>query len=447
MERTDEHFAELVLATVSQPIVVLTEDLELEMVNEAFCRAFDVAADDWAGRQLFDLGNGQWDIPELRRLLREVVSERNPLYDYRVEHEFENSGKRVMLLNARRMVRRGVSDRIVLAIDDITMREQQQHELEGRKEFADKLIDSVREGLLILGWDLQVHSANKSFYEMFQVAPEDTEGREIYDLGNGQWDIPELRDLLGKILPEKSAFDDFEVEHDFQGIGRRTMLLNARKLDHLDLIILAIRDVTERRKHERRQRAFMGEMQHRVKNILSNVQSLANQTRMRSSDLDQFLARFLPRLDALSRAQDLLLNSPENAVAICDMIDAELKAVGAERGRSYTATGPHAQLRSSDAQAFAMAVHELATNAGKYGALSVDGGHIDIKWRLEGETELHFRWRELGVEIADPESRRGFGTEMIERTLPHMLGGTADLTLHPDGAECRIVASLRRAEG
>jgi PAS domain-containing protein len=134
---------------------------------------------------------------------------------------------------------------ILLAITDVTELEQARYELEGQKEYAEKLSDSVREAMIVLGWDLRVKHANKTFYELFQARPEETEGQMIYDLGNRQWDIPRLRQLLEDILPNEWSFDDYEVDHVFDTIGRRTMLLNARRLDHLNLILLAIRDVTE----------------------------------------------------------------------------------------------------------------------------------------------------------------------------------------------------------
>lgn len=443
MAENGEHYAELILSTVSQPIVVLTGDLEVETVNDAFCRLFQVTEGESHGCRFYELGNGQWNIPELRTLLLEVLSKQNVVKDYRVEHEFEQIGKRIMLLNARRMTH-AKAERIVLAINDITEDARLRYELEGRAEFAEKLIDSIREGLLILHWDLRVHSANQSFYERFRVRPEETEGRLIYELGNGQWDIPELRILLEKILPEESSFNDYEVEHEFEGIGRRIMLLNGRRLDHLNLIILAIRDITERREHERRQRALMGELQHRVKNVLNNVRSVANQMRRRSTDLDQFFDAFLPRLAALSRAQDLLLTCPEQDIDLGKIVCGELEAVGAERGRTYTVDGPPLGLSPRNAQAFAMAIHELATNAGKYGALKTKGGRISVVWHIEreGAEELRFVWREHGVQIADTTRTRGFGSDVIEKSVPYMLDGTARLDLHHDGAECRITFPL-----
>ena len=121
-------------------------------------------------------------------------------------------------------------------------------------EYANGIINTVREPLIVLDADLKVLSASRSFYQIFKVKQEETEGKHIYDLGNGQWNIPKLRELLEEILPNTLSFDDFEVEHDFPGIGKRIMFLNARKIyrefDHTQLILLAMEDVTERRKLE-----------------------------------------------------------------------------------------------------------------------------------------------------------------------------------------------------
>src|SRR5438270_731151 len=121
------------------------------------------------------------------------------------------------------------------------------------QNFAQDVFDTVREPLLILDSSLRVHSANRAFYQTFHVSSEETENRLIYELGNGQWDIPDLRTLLEDIVPTSSVFNDFELEHDFPTIGRRVMLLNARKLrqgSHAELVVLAMEDVTERRRAE-----------------------------------------------------------------------------------------------------------------------------------------------------------------------------------------------------
>jgi len=119
--------------------------------------------------------------------------------------------------------------------------------------YAQDIVDTVREPLLVLDATLRVRSANRAFYDTFQVSTEETEGRLVYELGNGQWDIPALRTLLEQIVPRFTVFEDFEIEHSFPVIGRRVMLLNARKLRagrHDELMVLAIEDVTERKRAE-----------------------------------------------------------------------------------------------------------------------------------------------------------------------------------------------------
>ena len=125
--------------------------------------------------------------------------------------------------------------------------------VEDIQNYAQNIVDTVREPLLILDATLRVRSANRAFYQTFHVTPGETEGHLIYELGNGQWDIPDLRTLLEDIVPKSSVFDDFELEHTFPFIGRRVMLLNARKLQaghHGELLVLAMEDVTGRKRAE-----------------------------------------------------------------------------------------------------------------------------------------------------------------------------------------------------
>lgn len=116
------------------------------------------------------------------------------------------------------------------------------------------IVETIREPLLVLDRDLRVVTASRSFYEFFKVKPEETVGQFIYDLGDKQWDISKLRELLETILPQQTAFDNYEVEHDFVTIGRRTLLLNARQIEQEvgkeRIILLAIEDITERKKYE-----------------------------------------------------------------------------------------------------------------------------------------------------------------------------------------------------
>lgn len=133
-------------------------------------------------------------------------------------------------------------------------------------DFAEAIVETVREPLVILNHNLTVVSANKAFYETFQASPQETEGHLIYDLGKGQWNIPELRELLDKILPTHSTFRDFEVVREFAHVGRKVMLLNAREVFNANAqartILLAIEDTTNRKRAEDALKATNAELQN-----------------------------------------------------------------------------------------------------------------------------------------------------------------------------------------
>jgi len=141
-------------------------------------------------------------------------------------------------------------DGVVLVLADIDTLKRSEREIAAARDYAEAILRTTRYPLVVLTAELRVHAANAAFYQTFKVPPGETNGRLIYELGNGQWNIPKLRELLEDILPRNSFFDDFDVTHDFERIGRRTMLLNARRLntDEADApqrILLAIDDITE----------------------------------------------------------------------------------------------------------------------------------------------------------------------------------------------------------
>ncbi|PIP76871.1 MAG: hypothetical protein COW85_12000 [Ignavibacteria bacterium CG22_combo_CG10-13_8_21_14_all_37_15] len=262
-------FAENIINTVREPLLVLDKDLRVVKASRSFYDFFKVSSDETIGKLIYDLGNHQWDIPKLRELLETILPEKATFDNYEVEHDFSTIGKRIMLLNARQIERAFGKEKIILlAIEDITGRKEIETGLEKTRkelvvikksadevsEFAENLINTIREPLIALDKDLRVVKASRSFYDFFKVNSDETIGTLIYDLGNHQWNIPKLRELLETILPEKATFDNYEVKHDFSTIGKRIMLLNARQIERAfgkeKIILLAIEDITERKKIE-----------------------------------------------------------------------------------------------------------------------------------------------------------------------------------------------------
>jgi light-regulated signal transduction histidine kinase (bacteriophytochrome) len=254
-----------IVDTVREPLLILDTALSVQSVNRAFYRAFQVAPEDTIGRRVYDLGDGQWDIPALRTLLEEIIPENATFDDFEVAHTFPGVGHKTMLLNARRVYSPDNStELLILAMEDVTERRRAERLVAEIELYAQNIVDTVREPLLMLDPSLRVRSANGAFYQTFRVTAEETEGRLIYELGNGQWDIPALRTLLEEIIPQKSVFNDYELAHDFPAIGWRVMLLNARELragSHTEMLVLAMEDVTERRHAEERIQSYMQKLE------------------------------------------------------------------------------------------------------------------------------------------------------------------------------------------
>jgi two-component system CheB/CheR fusion protein len=173
------------------------------------------------------------------------------------------------------------------------------------QEYSESIINTIREPLIALDQDLRVVSVSRSFYEVFKAKPEETIGKLIYDLGNKQWDIPRLRELLEKILPQKSTFDDYEVEHDFADIGRRTMLLNARQIQRVlgkeRIILLAIEDITARREIEKGLETARKELKQ-----LTN--ELKHTTRMKSEFLANMSHELRTPLNSINGFSEVLFD-------------------------------------------------------------------------------------------------------------------------------------------
>src|SRR5829696_1623168 len=202
--------------------------------------------------------------------------------------------------------------------------------VEDVQNYAQNIVDTVREPLLILDATLRVQSANRAFYQTFHVSPGETEGRLIYELGNGQWDIPDLRRLLEDIVPQSSVFNDFELEHTFPVIGRRAMLLNARKLQaghHGELLVLAMEDVTARRRAEE---ALLeaGALQSAIFNS-ANFSSIATDEKGVIQIFNVGAERMLgyTAADVMNKITPADISDPQEVIARAKALSAELGTV------------------------------------------------------------------------------------------------------------------------
>ena len=206
-------------------------------------------------------------------------------------------------------------------------------------------------------------------------------------------------------------------------------------------------DITDIREAEERQKLLLDELNHRVKNTLTAVQSLARQTAGGAQDLDNFLKKFDSRLLTLSRAHTLLANDIWQGAGLTDIISVSLSPFVEDDSR-VTISGPPVRLGPTAAVTLGMAMHELITNAVKYGALSTHSGHVDIRWDLDleggAEPALEFTWCERGGPAITNVGRHGFGSRLLQEGLARELNGDVDLKFEESGAVCQIRLPLSR---
>jgi PAS domain S-box-containing protein len=187
-----------------------------------------------------------------------------------------------MLVNARKVLSPGDhTGSILLAIEDVSEERAARAESKRTWQLTQSIVDTIRDPLVVLEADMTIVIASKSFLTMFGTTQAATRGRRVSDLGQHQWDVPALRNLLEKVLPDDAPIESFEIENDFPGLGRRVFNLNARKVsqpgNHAHRMLLVFEDITDRKQRERDAAMLTNEISHRIKNNLQVVVSLRSQ--------------------------------------------------------------------------------------------------------------------------------------------------------------------------
>jgi two-component sensor histidine kinase len=211
----------------------------------------------------------------------------------------------------------------------------------------------------------------------------------------------------------------------------------------IDLAGLAMEDLQReamRRIEDEHRGTVMAELDHRVKNVLAAVQAMATQSARKTVSLDSFLKTFAGRLKAMAAAQELLTATRWRGAAIGDIVTAELSGLAPGQARWE---GPEFFLSPRAANALSLALHELATNAVKYGALSTDAGRVEVTWAEQPGGGFSVDWKETGGPSVVPPTRRGFGSILLEQVTGRELGGTAQIDFRPDGVRARLTANAQ----
>jgi PAS domain S-box-containing protein len=207
-------------------------------------------------------------------------------------------------------------------------------------------------------------------------------------------------------------------------------------------VVGTVHDITEHKEREERERLLMSEINHRAKNLLSVVDAIAHQTA--TGTPEDFIERFSERIQSLSANQDLLIRNAWQGVEIEALVRAQLAHFADLIGSRIAVHGPKLRLKAAGAQAIGLALHELATNAGKYGALSTDAGRVDISWGSDGDT-FTMSWTERDGPPVSPPERRGFGTIVMQAMTERSVDGAVNLDYAPSGLTWRLTCPAANA--
>ncbi|KKL58254.1 hypothetical protein LCGC14_2227220 [marine sediment metagenome] len=452
-----------IVATLREGLLILTDDLTVEFASDRFLKMFQVNREETLGRPLSDLGDGQWNIPALLEPLSAIVAQDLTLEDLEVEHHFDHIGRKVMRLNGRKTVWAGEdATRILLAIDDVTEAADHARNLGIQRRLAEGIVDTLREPLLVLDGDLQIVAASRAFYMKFKVDAEHAVGRNLIDLGNGQWANAELIRLLKEVVPEHSTIESYEITHDFPQIGIRTVLLNARKIfqegNNTKTLLLAIEDITERRRLEaERDRALdqsnrlLDELNHRVMNSMSMIGSVISME-MRTLSDDECKSAFVRmrnRIEAigtlyraLSRtgAVDIVKAKDYLGAIVRDTVTAMEATPDAI---DLTVTVDDIALSTRFAVPLGLITSELATNSLKYAYKGRNKGKLGLNV-VSNKTGVEFTIWDDGPGI-DENARvdSGLGQKLVEAFVLQ-LGGELNRTSGHDGT--RYVLTVPHSE-
>ena len=319
---------------------------------------------------------------------------------------------------------------------------------------AQSMVDTVREPVVVLDRRLRVIAASRSFYSVFKVSPEETQGRLLYALGDGQWDIPTLRVLLDKIIPEHGVMEDYEVEHEFPNLGLRTMRLNARQAFYEGgadtTILLGIEDITERRMLEhqnsdllKQKDMLLDEIQHRIANSL---QIIAGIILMKAREVSSEETRLLlqdthDRVISIATVQQQLNASgilgPIEMVPYLTRLSDALAAsmIGDTRPVTLKVVGTAGSLSSRQAESVGLITTELVMNALKHAFPSENmKGRINIAYDVDG-TNWKLTVADNGIGKPDgvfAQSKTGLGTGMV-KALAQELNANVETLAGPEG--------------
>ncbi|MDF2387962.1 PAS domain-containing protein [Nostoc ellipsosporum NOK] len=481
------------LSNINIPILMLGGDLRIRRFTPAAGRIFNLIPTD-VGRPLSDI-NHNLNVPDLEQEILEVINTLN----FKTQEVQDNENHWFDLrIRPYRTIDNKIDGAVVVLVDiDAIKRGVEQ--LRASRDYAEAIVDTIRESLVVLDENLRVMSANGSFYETFQVVPKDTEERLIFDIGNGQWNIPQLRSLLQDILSHNTQFQDVEVEHNFEQIGHKTMRLSAKKMAQIDdteapMILLVIEDITQRKQLEieriellqqeqsartaaetanRAKDEFLSVLSHELRNPLNALLGWAQFLRTRQLDEDttkqglqsiensaKMQAQLIADLLDISRITSGRMRLEVEQVELIAVIEAAIEVVRvsaeAKNIQITSQLQPSTITISADPVRLQQVVWNLLSNAIKF---TPKGGRIEVTLEyIDQQAEIRVsdtgkgissdflpyvfdRFRQADASTTRSNTGLGLGLAIV-RHLVELHGGTVQAQSEGEGQGATFIVRL-----
>ena len=422
-------YADNIIATMREPFIVLDKSLRVRTANRSFYRTFHVSQEETEGHYIYELGNGQWNIPGLLTLLEKVLSNSHPIHDFGVEHDFPVIGKKIMLLNARRFESvDGQPDLILLAIEDITERKQAEVAVQTSEARYRRLFQTAKDGILILDANtLKIIDANPFMTELLGYSQDEFLGKELWEIG-----------LFGDEVASQAAYQELQekgyIRYDHLPLetknGERAeveFVSNIYQVDHRPVAQCNIRDISERRLLEkqitgqaaalsdlhRRKDEFLAMLSHELRNPLAPISNAVHLLRLQKGEnlIQQQAREIIERqLGQLSRLVDDLLEISrittgrvqlrQERIAVSGIVERAVESVrpliDQHKHELTVSLSPQPIWLYADATRLEQVVVNLLNNAAKY---TDEGGHIWLTVQQEDDACV-LRVRDSGIGIA-----------------------------------------------
>jgi PAS domain S-box-containing protein len=408
-------------------------------VNKALCRILGYPADELITRSFKDITHPDdlvADLAEVNAMLDGKID------SYGIDKRYlRKDGSIVWARLTVGGVRKndGSIDYFVSVVEDISARKQTERALQASKDRLQLALDAAQLGSFQYDRGRRVLSWDGRCREIFGVAEDELHVEDLMKLIH-----PDDTEIVWRFInmplhaPEKS---EARVHRILRGgevrwieVHRLAYFEDAGRGLHAEHDIGTIQDITERKEREEKEQLLMREINHRAKNMLSVVEAIAHQTAAKNPE--EFIERFSERIHALSASQDLLVRNEWKGVDISDLVHVQLAHFADLIDSRISVQGPKLRLNPASVQAIGLALHELSTNAAKYGALSTGRGRVDISWGSDGDT-LTMRWIERDGPACPPK-QRGFGSIVMEEMAKRTVGGEVELDYTPSGVTWRL---------